>query len=37
MRTLWRQGVAAGYLGILNILERTPPGEAHPLSWRPFL
>ncbi len=31
------QGVAAGYLAILNILERTPPECTHPLSWRPFL
>ncbi|MCI9611719.1 MAG: hypothetical protein HFH33_06715 [Eubacterium sp.] len=29
--------VTAGYLGILNILERTPPEEAHPLFRRPFL
>ncbi len=31
------QGVAAGYLAILNILERTPPECTYPLSWRPFL
>jgi hypothetical protein len=29
--------VPAEYLGILSILELTPPGEAHPLSQRPFL
>jgi len=30
-------GYFAEYLGILSILELTPPGEAHPLSQRPFL
>ncbi len=27
--------VAAECLGLLDILERTPPGRVHPLSWRP--
>ena len=31
------QGVAAGYLAILNILELTLPECTHPFSWRPFL
>ncbi len=35
--TVHSHSVAAECLGFLNILERTPPGQANPLSWRPFM
>ncbi len=35
--TVHSHNVAAGYLAILSILERTPPECTYPLSWRPFL
>jgi len=35
--TVHSRSVAAECLGLLSILERTPPGRANPLSGRPFL